>query len=183
MEAIVQKIADEHRAMVNKLRRAAGYSGKVVSVDTNKKTAMVALTMYDDTADMKVEALLNATKSSVEGFIIYPAVNSDVVVCDVDGDGVYTVVRFGKITRVDITQGIDVTINNGDNGGMVKAKELKQKLNALENDLNTLKNIFTTWAPVPNDGGAALKAASATWAGQTITATVDSDLQNQKVKH
>lgn len=183
MEKIVEDIAAAHRAMIDKRRRPGTYSGKVKSVDTNKKTAMVALSHYDPDTDMKVEVLLNATKSSSEGFIVYPAVDSDVIVADVDGDGVYTVVRYGKITRVDIGQGIDILINNGDNAGIVKAKELKTKLNNLENAVNQLKNILTTWVPIPNDGGAALKTAAASWAGQTLTLTQDSDLQNQKVKH
>lgn len=68
-------------------------------------------------------------------------------------------------------------------GGLVKVGDLVAKLNVLESDLNTLKQAFTAWVVVANDGGAALKAASAAWAGQTITETQVADLENDKIKH
>ena len=105
------------------------------------------------------------------------------IVADVDGDGVYTVVRYGKITRVEVSNSIDVILNTGSNGGMVKVNSLVSKLNTVESDLNNLKTVLSTWVPVPNDGGAALKTAAASWAGQTLTPTQASDLENNKVKH
>lgn len=181
MDAIIQKIADEHRALVDRMKRPATYSGIVKSVDTGKKTAMVALTHYDD--GMAVEVLLTATKSSAEGLIVYPAVDSDIIVADVDGDGIYTVVRYGKITKIEVASAIDVLINNGENGGLVKVNELVTKLNNLENDVNNLKTVFSSWTPVPNDGGAALKAVVTSWSGASLTPTMANDLQNNKVKH
>lgn len=44
------------------------------------------------------------------------------------------------------------------------------ELNKLATDLNTLKTVFSSgWAVSPGDGGAALKTAAGTWAGQTLT--------------
>jgi len=72
--------------------------------------------------------------------------------------------------------------NEGSFDGLIKVNPLVTKINALENDLNNLKIAFSTWIPVPTDGGAALKAASSGWASQTIINTVKSDLENTKIK-
>jgi len=47
---------------------------------------------------------------------------------------------------------------------------------------NTLKAAFTSWVVVPTDGGAALKAITAAWAGSTITPTVLADIENDAVE-
>ena len=53
-------------------------------------------------------------------------------------------------------------------------------------DLNTLKQAFTSWAPIAGpttDGGAGLKALAATWFAQQLVTTQSGTLQNPKVKH
>jgi len=77
----------------------------------------------------------------------------------------------------------DVVINDGKNGGLVKVKELVQKVNALEQDINTLKNAFKAWVVTPQDGGAKLYAAATTWANTPLQQTKVKDIENDKVKH
>jgi hypothetical protein len=78
----------------------------------------------------------------------------------------------------------DSTIfNGGDNLGVPKSKSVAQKLAKIEGQLNELKAVFTSWIPVPTDGGAALKAAVTTWAADLMTPTVADNLENKSVKH
>jgi len=56
-------------------------------------------------------------------------------------------------------------IMNGDADNAVRFKPMADSINELKDSVNDLKTIFTSWVTVPNDGGAALKAAAATWAG------------------
>lgn len=76
-----------------------------------------------------------------------------------------------------------MVINGGKNGGIPIANNTADRLNNLENDLNAIKQVFSSWTPVAHDGGAALKSASASWSGQQLAATQASDLENTKVKH
>ncbi len=76
-----------------------------------------------------------------------------------------------------------IQFNNGSFGGLTKVETLTEKLNNLENDLNNIKQAFTGWVPVPNDGGAALKTAVAAWAAQTITPTQQNDIENTAITH
>lgn len=69
------------------------------------------------------------------------------------------------------------------NGGIVKVVPLVTKINNLENDINTLKTAFSAWVVVPNDGGAALKTITSTWAGSALTPTVRADIENTKIKN
>lgn len=73
---------------------------------------------------------------------------------------------------------------NGDvHGGLVKAESVTAELNALRQELNTLKSLFTGFVPVPGDGGAALKVTVATWAAATLPPVASQSLQNPIVTH
>jgi hypothetical protein len=67
--------------------------------------------------------------------------------------------------------------------GLVKADVITGKINVLERDLNSLKNVFKTWITVPNDGGASLRTAAASWAGSAIAETKQADIEDIKILH
>lgn len=61
----------------------------------------------------------------------------------------------------------------GNTDNLLRFSKTKEVLDELKNDITTLKNIFKTWTPVPNDGGAALKTASTTWANTALQKSID----------
>ena len=73
--------------------------------------------------------------------------------------------------------------NGGGNEGLVKVSVATEKLNALEKDVNNLKQLFSTWVPVAQDGGAALKTAVTSWANSRLVESNKNELQNSKIKH
>lgn len=104
-----------------------------------------------------------------------PKANSKVLLGIIEGKKAVTMLLYCDTEETHI---------NGDgHGGLVKADAVKDRLNALEQDINTLKQVFAAWTPVTQDGGAALKGAAATWYAQQLTTTTSSQLQNPKVKH
>ena len=152
---------------------------KVNSVDTSARTCEVSpLNGKADLFDVRFQAELSLT----EGVFIEPKVDSTVLVAFINSVQA-AVVLCSEVENIYIdTQG-DTIFNGGANDGMVKVIELVQKLNNLENDLNDIKLAVSGWMPAPNDGGAALKLALATWYGQTFTPTTTTDLKNDKVQH
>ncbi len=78
-----------------------------------------------------------------------------------------------------------IVFNNADkNSFATDINKLTKRLNTIEQDINNLKTVFKmTWTPVAMDGGAALKVASATWAGKTIQKTTVDDIKDELIKH
>ena len=108
------------------------------------------------------------------GALYIPKIGSVVIIQQTSSASAY-VSMFGELD--------EIVFMDGDNGGMVKVSELVQKLNDLENDVNSLKQIFAIWVTVPNDGGNALKLASADWYADLLTPTTEDDLADENVKH
>lgn len=144
----------------------------VVSVDG---TTCVCQPVDDGQAEI-MDVRLNAESHSTK-FLITPAVDSVVgVLAFSDFENTeYMVVMFSEIDSI--------MIRGDQYGGLVKVDDLVDKINTIEDDLNDLKQVFSTWVPTPNDGGAALKGAAATWYAATITNTTVNDLENGAVTH
>ena len=77
----------------------------------------------------------------------------------------------------------EIKINGGTLGGIVKIADVVSQLNALEQDLNTLKTVFASWVPVAQDGGASLKIASEQWSAAQIQPTTVQQLEDTTFKH
>ena len=146
--------------------------GKVTAVDESDMSCTVEL-LDDDVTLYKVR--INNIGSK-EGFICIPSVDSVVVVSKLqNSDQMHYVSMFSQI---------EVIMLNGDQyGGLVKVADLVSKINAIEQDLNNIKTVFSAWVPAPGDGGTVLKTAAATWYGQQITPTTENEIVNNKVKH
>jgi hypothetical protein len=110
------------------------------------------------------------------GDLVEPMPDSRVLLGLVNNKREACVLLFAEATKVR-------HINGDSWGGLVKADPVATKLLALEQDLNTIKQLVTSWIPVPNDGGASLKAQLIGWSAQTIATTSSAELQNPKVKH
>ena len=125
------------------------------------------------------------------GFIKYPKVGSSVIIAKIDNTNFYYVSMFSEIEEIvlkingkeilRITEN-SVVFNEGIKGSLVEIAKLKAQLNKAEQEITQLKNIFTGWTPVPNDGGAALKAVINSWAAQALAQTTISDLENPNIK-
>ncbi|MEI3156678.1 MAG: hypothetical protein V8T07_03005 [Muribaculaceae bacterium] len=182
----------------------------VCTVDVVDKTARtVDCTPLDESAPL-LGVNLQANQESTFGVVAFPKVGSYVVVgfvadgaagvvlltdevesvevvisgdtarISADKDGVR--VLMGDDTSVELMKE-GVILNGGGLGGIVKVEQLTEHFNAIENDINELKNIFSAWVAVPQDGGAALSALTANWAGNLLTPTQRGDYENEKVKH
>ncbi|MDR1116218.1 MAG: hypothetical protein LBL33_08770 [Tannerella sp.] len=114
---------------------------------------------------------------------IKPAVGSLCLIGIVDGQEVVTFLINAEEVELVETKAGKTVYNGGDNAGLVKVKELTQKIGNIEKDLNLIKQVFAAWMPVPYDGGASLKASAAQWAGRRITEIKQSDIEDAKIMH
>lgn len=161
------------------------FSARVVSVQG--KTC----TVNYDGLDLSGVRLTPTTTERSETLLLTPAKDSYVLVGSISSDlNNLSVLSADTLASIELNTGgisvfIDkngITLNDGELGGLVKLEDVTEKINKLEREINTLKKIFTAWTPVLNDGGGALKASAASWAGSQMTLTQSSELENKKVK-
>lgn len=79
-------------------------SGKVKagSVNMEEQTVSVVLTGNDAATD---DVLLNAVSMNNNGVILYPEDDSDVWVCNIDGQGKWGIIKCSNLKQVTIKQG------------------------------------------------------------------------------
>lgn len=156
--------------------------------------------------DIRLSSIAGGSES---GLLITPATGSIVLVADLScgelrelnviGYSEIDSVRFhqGKTTLSADAQGVDIAVgessarltdsgiefNGGTNDGLVNVRGLLDKINALERELNELKNLLAGWQPIPQDGGSALKVSVTAWATRQIQPTQKAELEDPKVKH
>ena len=124
--------------------------------------------------DVRLRAVVNDEDS---GILVTPKVGSFVMITDLsNGDNRdWAVVMYSEVDKVEF--------NGGQNGGLINIKDLVSHINTIEDDLNNLKTAMSSWTPVAQDGGAALKGAISAWTGQSITKTKKSDIEDDKITH
>lgn len=172
------EIAKAIRAINGDNSGPALFTGEVKSVEGETCTVKtgdfeipdVSITPADDGKDGKLT--------------IIPKVGSMVTVADLSGGLLrrMAVVQWGEVEKITCTCD-SIELNGGENGGLVNIQDLTDKLNNIEKDINSLKRAFTTWVPVPQDGGSSLKAGVASWAAQQLVQTQVSDLEDDKITH
>jgi hypothetical protein len=108
-----------------------------------------------------------------DGVLIMPAVGSIVTVLQSDKyDPV--IVQYSEVEKI--------ILMGGDNKGLVKVVELKNKLNALENQLNSVLNVLkTTSIPLAPSGTYPFAPLYASI--NPLTPTQQTDIENPLIKH
>lgn len=133
---------------------------------------------------------LQANQQGKVGFVQIPRIGSYVVVGFLS-DGVAAVVLLcDDVESIEIVVGDysiiindnGIMMNGGKLGGLVKIENLTSRLNVIEKDINSLKNLLSSWVPVPNDGGASLKTSLTYWSEHILVETKRGDYENESIK-
>ncbi|WP_299460787.1 hypothetical protein [uncultured Microscilla sp.] len=138
---------------------------------------------------VNLKAVIDETKN---GLVQIPKVGSIVLISLIENtDGDHYVSMYSDIDEVQLVQNeeeilkIDnmgkVTFHQGENKGLIKIEALKTQLEKNTQAIQKILDLFANWTAAPNDGGAALKALSASLAGTQLGDF--SDIENDKVKH
>lgn len=172
------EIARVIKAMIGGNGGTALFTAEVKSVEGETCTVLIGELEVPD-------VLLTPADEGADGkLVITPKVGSQVTVADLSGGELrqLAVVHWGEVEKISLTAD-SIELNGGDNGGLVKIEALTDKINNIEKDINKLKQAFTTWVPVPQDGGSSLKSGVASWAAQQLVQTQVSDLEDDKITH
>lgn len=152
---------------------------------------VTAVDKDDDTITVKPEGKAERTgvrlKSVVEDseskIVVYPAIDSVVVVGVLHNDNKELFVQ--KVNTIDevIVNCPNMVINGGENGGLTITPELKEQLNKMSARIDALYDAIKNGVPIAQDGGAGYQATM-----KAILATVAqsedfSNIENDKVTH
>lgn len=168
---------DKYRELGESLRNIGSggrtitiYQGIVNSVDGNLCEVQIGNIAIPDVR-------LRASEADDDGeMLITPKVGTAVTIGSLSGD-------LSQLVVLQVDHIETIVINGGKLGGLINIEQLTEKLNTIEDDINSLKNVMSTWTPVAQDGGAALKTSVSTWAGQTLTKSQRGDYEDETVKH
>lgn len=160
--------------------------GKVTDIDESNATCTVSIQGEPIRYDVQLRSVVNSN----DGFVIIPELNSYVLLGIINNNPVHSfIVAYSDIQKVLIknTDGITfeisntIKLNGNQYGGLVKIKELVQRLNAIENAFNELLNDYkmhnhthpqgaTTGLIIPNTQ-------------MPLNNTTINDLENNKIQH
>ena len=143
---------------------------KVISVDKDLNTCDVE--PLDGDAGL-LDVKLTATEENQTGLIVYPEIDSSVIVTFLDKDTAFV----SMCTEVE-----EVVFNGGTNGGLINIDTLILGLNKNNAILTALIQGFSTFVPVANDGGAALKTLMVSALSSLQTGDF-SAMEDEKFKH
>lgn len=167
---------DPYRELRELLAKIGG--GKATSLYQGVVTALSDITCEVSIDGLSIPDVRLRASTEVDGaqIIVRPAVGSVVIVGSLTGD-------LDHLVVLSMDRAEEVIINGGKLGGLIKVQEITQKLNALESEVNNLKQLLASWVPVKGDGGAVLRGLLGSWAGKRLTLSRREDYEDTKVKH
>ena len=167
---------DPYRELRERLENIGG--GKATNLYQGVVTDLSDVTCEVSIDGLSIPDVRLRASTEVDGaqIIVRPAVGSVVIVGSLTGD-------LDHLVVLSMDRAEEVIINGGKLGGLIKVQELTQQLNALESEVNDLKQLFASWVPVKGDGGAVLRGLLGSWAGKRLTPSRREDYEDTKVKH
>lgn len=142
---------------------------EVISYDIPSRTCEVTLI---DSSKPTTRDDVRLIASVDDGILFLPTVGSTVTIIF----STFTqpvVIGWGQVDGI--------ILNGGDLAGLVLMLPTLKSLNQLENDVNSLKSILSSWVPISGDGGAALKTALSNYFSNKLTVTKRSDIENTSI--
>lgn len=197
----------EERNIIEALRNAAGNNnqfypveaGIIIDVDESAATAIVQMTLDDESSPTE-GVLLNVVEGNKMGILLIPKKGANCILVAVDGPAMYQMIWASEYEKASITisdRKLEVKegnwiFDNGNNGTVPISSKTAERLNIIEQDINSLKQdflqLFAQLTPpaTPVTNGtllALLQGAFASYAGQQLQETQASDIENEKIKH
>lgn len=158
--------------------------GTVTAVDEDART--IDVQPIDGSAEI-LDVKLQANISGGAGLVLIPEEDSEVIITFLSKDTAYMALAL-EVSKV-ILDCDEITINGGDNGGLINIEALVDKINALEDAHNGLVSSFnqhthTTTATISASAVPGVIAPTTSQNTDVITdSTTVSGIEDDKVTH
>ena len=144
---------------------------KVISIDKDLNTCDVE--PLDGDAEL-LDVRLTATEENQTGFLVYPEIDSSVIVTFIDKDTAFV----SMCTEVE-----EILINGGSNGGLIKINTLISELNKNNLILDAIKNTVSTPIPEAGNGSPSSLGTALNSALLSLNTGDFSDMEDETIKH
>ena len=124
---------------------------------------------------------LNVSSTEKQGIVITPKIDSDILVTTINGYD-WFVSQYSEIEKITIDAKGTIVINDGKNDGFVLVKKLTDKLNAVENQCNTILSTLQSVSVALAPSGTFLFAPIFSGINPLVN-TQQSEIENDKIKH
>lgn len=128
----------------------------------------------------EIDVTTNNIATTATGTSSLEAVNADIEAVAIGLTGAVTITGAATISGA-VAMSAGVTMGTGSNGGIPKGGAMAEEINKLITEVNKIRTALTTWVPIPNDGGAALKSLTADLS--ELTNVDEADITNENAKH
>jgi hypothetical protein len=160
------------------------------NIDTHRLVYASVLSVDMDSYTCNVQAIVDQAETEIpgvslmadieDGVLYQPTVGSTVVVAWSDKLEPF-VAFFSSIDNMYFWSQGQIQLNDGTFEGLVKVVPLTQALNALQNDINNLKQVFAAMAPGLTTYG--IGGDYTGYAAQYLHVTEQSEIENTKITH
>jgi hypothetical protein len=173
------------KSAIRKINNPGGFAsmidrGTVLSVDKNAATCSVQL-ITDDTCileDVKLNPVINDGDASQLGFILFPAIDSYVIIGQVDNDNTDVVVlKVSQVESISLDtktalnllidangninlNSVKMVFNDGKNGGLPLSNPLADAISKLQKKVDDLLDAFASHTHPGVQTGSDVSAAS-----------------------
>jgi hypothetical protein len=180
-----EQIREAFKALVG-VSGAMTFLAEVKAVNETESTITVSLGNDLTLQDIRLRSIVDGDN----GFYLIPQIGSQVMLLRLGSSDEFLAVGFSKYDKVIIkgeTMSLEVNQDNiifnasALDSFIPDINKLVTKINNLEQSVNDLKTALKSWVPIPQDGGASLKAGITAWANMTITKTTKDDIKDPKI--
>lgn len=168
------------KSTVDRYVKKQSFVAEVLEVDRSDDTCLVKPEDGPELYGVRLKSVVDELQHKV---VIYPKIGS-LVMCSLveNNPNEAYISKYGEIEEV-VLDVKKVTINGGELGGMVKAKELEEQLNKHKAILEAILQVMNG-APLTQPGGAPSVLQTALKTALTGKQTGDfSNLQNEQLLH
>jgi hypothetical protein len=184
-----KKIQDAIREL-GKADKYEVHIGKVVKINESEATVDVDISEDVIVYDVRLRAVID----DKTGFILWPELNSYISFTEIHGGPNHCLVKASKLKKMtleigkstlEITDG-NIVFNGGNNKGIPISEKVIDRLNKIESDINSLKQLLLTMtantSATPLVPGT-LATLFSSWTSQILSVSQLNQIENNKIKH
>lgn len=169
---LIQKLANTHNREFVQIIKC-----EVVSYNENDNT--IVCSPITSTFGSNITVKLSISEGN--NIELIPTIGSIVLIGYTDND-IIELLSVSDADKINISSNIDISFNGGEFGGLVKVKELTDKINSLENLVNNLLNTLkTTTIPLAPSGTYPFAPLYSSFT--PLTNTNKSEIENENITH